>query len=238
MQLCGFLRLTSFTYQYTLKSNFYLCVSLVAQSCPPLCDPMDYSPPVSSVRGIFRAWILEWVAISVSRYYWIGVYYVAISKCVYLFTQRRTIAIYLIFFFFKWNVFWLLFSLSKLYFGKGNENPLQYSCLGNPTDRRAWQVTVRGVAKESDVTEGLNNKPASCLQLYEDSEFQKWVSNVRYSSPNFSLVYENACLVSQSCPTLQDALDCSLQGSPVRRIFQVRVLAWAVISLLQGVFPT
>ena len=141
-------------------------------------------------------------------------------------------------FFFKWNVFWLLFSLSKLSFGKGNENPLQYSCLGNPMDRRAWQVTVRRVAKESDVTEGLNNKPASCLQLYEDSEFRKWVSNVRYSSPNFSLVYKNACLVSQSCPTLQDALDCSLRGSPVCRIFQVRVLAWAVISLLQGVFPT
>ena len=26
--------------------------------------------------------------------------------------------------------------------GKGNGNPLQYSCLGNPTDRGAWQATV------------------------------------------------------------------------------------------------
>ena len=32
----------------------------------------------------------------------------------------------------------------------GNGNPLQYSCLGNPMDRRAWQVTVYGVTKESD----------------------------------------------------------------------------------------
>ena len=31
--------------------------------------------------------------------------------------------------------------------GEGNGNPLQYSCLGNPMDRGAWQVTVRGVAK-------------------------------------------------------------------------------------------
>ena len=31
--------------------------------------------------------------------------------------------------------------------GEGNGNPLQYSCLENPVDRRAWQVTVRGVAK-------------------------------------------------------------------------------------------
>ena len=30
--------------------------------------------------------------------------------------------------------------------------PLQYSCLGNPTDRGAWQAIVYGVAKESDMT--------------------------------------------------------------------------------------
>ena len=31
--------------------------------------------------------------------------------------------------------------------GGGNSNPLQYSCLGNPMDRGAWQATVRGVSK-------------------------------------------------------------------------------------------
>ena len=40
---------------------------LVAQSCPTLCDPMDYSPPGSSVHRILQARILEWVAISFSR---------------------------------------------------------------------------------------------------------------------------------------------------------------------------
>ena len=30
---------------------------------------------------------------------------------------------------------------------EGNGNPLQYSCLGNPVDRRAWWVTVHGGAK-------------------------------------------------------------------------------------------
>ena len=35
---------------------------LVAQLCLTLCDPMDYSPPGSSVHGILRARILEWVA--------------------------------------------------------------------------------------------------------------------------------------------------------------------------------
>ena len=31
--------------------------------------------------------------------------------------------------------------------GEGNVYPLQYSCLKNPMDRRAWRVTVHGVAK-------------------------------------------------------------------------------------------
>ena len=41
--------------------------SEVAQLCPTLCDPVDYSPPGSSVHGILQARILEWVAISFSR---------------------------------------------------------------------------------------------------------------------------------------------------------------------------
>ena len=40
---------------------------LVAQSCPTLRDPMDCSPPGSSVHEIFQARILAWVAISFSR---------------------------------------------------------------------------------------------------------------------------------------------------------------------------
>ena len=35
--------------------------------------------------------------------------------------------------------------------GGGHGNPLQCSCLENPTDRGAWQTTVYGVAKELDV---------------------------------------------------------------------------------------
>ena len=35
--------------------------------------------------------------------------------------------------------------------GEGNGNALQYSCLGNPMDRGAWQAIVHGVT-ESDTT--------------------------------------------------------------------------------------
>ena len=40
---------------------------LVAQLCPTLCDPMDCSPPGSSIHGILQARILEWVAMLFSR---------------------------------------------------------------------------------------------------------------------------------------------------------------------------
>ena len=43
-----------------------VCV-LVAQSCPTLCDSMDWSPPGSSVHGTLQARILEWVGIPFSR---------------------------------------------------------------------------------------------------------------------------------------------------------------------------
>ena len=39
----------------------------VTQSCPTLCNPLDCSPPGSSVHGILQARILEWVAIPSSK---------------------------------------------------------------------------------------------------------------------------------------------------------------------------
>ena len=61
-------------YDKTILSPAYLTYmqsevkwSEVAQSCPTLCDPMDCSPPGSSVHGILQARVLEWVAISFSR---------------------------------------------------------------------------------------------------------------------------------------------------------------------------
>ena len=40
---------------------------IVAKLCPTLFDPMDSSPPSSSVHGILQARVLEWVAIPFSR---------------------------------------------------------------------------------------------------------------------------------------------------------------------------
>ena len=53
---------------HTFSPNKYMkSESVSSQSCPTLCDPMDYILPGSSVHGILQARILEWVAISFSR---------------------------------------------------------------------------------------------------------------------------------------------------------------------------
>ena len=46
--------------------------SEVAQSYLTLSDPMDCSPPGSSVHGIFQARVLEWGAIAFSDFYCLG----------------------------------------------------------------------------------------------------------------------------------------------------------------------
>ena len=56
------------TRRHSPPSNSPCCgCCLVTQSRPTLCDPMDYSPPGSSVHGILQARILKWVAMPSSR---------------------------------------------------------------------------------------------------------------------------------------------------------------------------
>ena len=45
--------------------------------------------------------------------------------------------------------------------GEGNGSPLQYSCLGNTTDRGAWQAVVQGVAR---VPSGLSDGAPSLAE--------------------------------------------------------------------------
>ena len=48
--------------------KFLVCVHAKSlQLCPTLCDPMDCSPPGSSVHAVLQARILEWVAMPSSR---------------------------------------------------------------------------------------------------------------------------------------------------------------------------
>ena len=56
-----------FVFACISSFNLYAAAAKSLQSCPTLCDPMDGSPPGSSVPGILQARTLEWVAISFSN---------------------------------------------------------------------------------------------------------------------------------------------------------------------------
>ena len=118
------------------------------QSCLTLCDPMDSSPPGSSVHRILQARILEWVAISFSRgssqprdQTWSP----ALQVDSLLFEPPGSQALI--------TVSKGLVALASLFTGttrrsgEGNGNPLQHSCLENPVDRGAWWAAVHRVAQ-------------------------------------------------------------------------------------------
>ena len=54
---------------YSVWFGFYFlwCSSSITQSCLTLCDPVDCSPPGSSIHGILQARILEWAVMPSSR---------------------------------------------------------------------------------------------------------------------------------------------------------------------------
>ena len=55
------------TDTYTIRRVAAAAAAKLLQSCPTMCDPIDGSPPGSSIPGILQARILEWVAISFSN---------------------------------------------------------------------------------------------------------------------------------------------------------------------------
>ena len=55
--------------------------------------------------------------------------------------------------------------------GEGNDNPLQYSCLGNPMDRGAWQAIVHGVATSGTWPSVWVHTPK--LSVFEEEVIEK-----------------------------------------------------------------
>ena len=64
LPLCGMLASPPMKISHPWRSS--------SQPCLTLCNPMDCSPPGSSVHGALQARILEWVAILFSRHPWVS----------------------------------------------------------------------------------------------------------------------------------------------------------------------
>ena len=105
--------------------------SEVAQSCPTLRDPLDCSPPGSSVHGIFKARVLEWVAIAFSspKERQCQIMLKLPHNCTHLTCGKASAG--------NAGDPGSIPGLGRSP-GEGNGNRLQYSCLENPMDRGAW----------------------------------------------------------------------------------------------------
>ena len=51
--------------------------------------------------------------------------------------------------------------------------PLQYSCLGNPKDRGAWQVIAHGIAKDSNQTTRIHSAGGKGLMMQGDPQIER-----------------------------------------------------------------
>ena len=86
---------------------------------------------------------------------------------------------------------------SGIFLGKGNSNPLQYSCLGNAMDKGAWCAGVHGVTKSRTQLRDYNNCNIVLFPLFkwivtlQSTSFgnQLWIHLSLYYNPKFSTWY-------------------------------------------------
>ena len=70
---------------------------------------------------------------------------------------------------------WLQLLCQEDPIGEGNDNPLRYSCLENPMDREAWQVTVHGVTKSWTELRDFHFQFHLILLLYTNMKMAAWL---------------------------------------------------------------
>ena len=73
-----------------------------------------------------------------------------------------------------------------------------------------------------------NDKEAEVEWFYED------IQDLLELTVKKDVLFIMKVLVTQSCPTLCSPMDCSLLGSSVHGIFQIRILEWVAISFSRG----
>ena len=77
--------------------------------------------------------------------------------------------------------------------GRGNGNPVQYSCLGNPMDRGAWRAIIYGFTR---VRHCWVTKPPPCLILLQGGNGLYWGKKHLERIMCFNSVMENSCRVA------------------------------------------
>ena len=119
-------------------------------------------------------------------------------------------------------------------------------------DRVAWRAAAQSVAKSrtrqserahthththSNAQTPSQTHPEIIQRLFTSCIWASLhPSNINNKINHFSFkhIWRGYCLVTQSCPTLGNPMDCSPPGSSVHGIFQKRILEWVVLCFSRG----
>ena len=94
-------------------------------------------------------------------------------------------------------------------------------------------------ASSLNMIHGLHFPKVGAYLLRELHTDPEWLLPLHYSGHNLHiLIYVHVCLVTQSCPTLCDPMDCSPPGSSVHGDSSGKNTAVGCHALFQGIFPT
>ena len=104
--------------------------------------------------------------------------------------------------------------------GKGNGNPLQYSCQEKPVGRGTWP--------------GYSPQDHKSVR-HDLATKQKYAHIHRCIYPYTCMCCAMCCAkLFQSCLTLFDLMDCSLPGSSIHGILQAWILEWVAMPYARG----
>ena len=187
-----------------------LSCAVLTQLCPTLCDPMDCSPPGSSVHGILQERRLEWVAMPCSR----GS------------SQPRDRS--------QVSALWMDALLSEPPGKPKNTGVGSVSlCQGNfPT-----QELNQGLLHCRWILYQLSNLGSPSTKL-SNSISTLWSEGSAHLSDTGVITTVCVCSVTWLCLTLWVPMDCSPSGSSVHGVFHGKNTGVDCHFLLQGIFPT
>ena len=128
----------------------------------------------------------------------------------------------------------------------GNDNALQYSCLKNLMGTGAWRTIVHGFGKSQTqlrtlilylifLKEGkIFSRDFTMKYLRGREDMAQKGRSLTQRQIKLAGHISCCCLLTKSCPTLFNPLDCFLPGFSAHRISQARILECIAISFSRG----
>ena len=208
------------------------------QSCPTLCNPIDRSPPASPVLGILQARSLEWVAISFSNAWkwkvkvkWLS--HVRLLATPWSVAHQAPLSMGLVT---PWSVAHqapLSMGFSRQEYWSGVPLPSPKRWLDLPRSRASTTVGSACMMGQNSemIWSRLMNEWLLIGPAYCPSIILQQLGNLFISGSLKAKV-----LVTQSCPTLCNPMNCSSPSSSVQGILQARILEWVAILFSRGSF--